>query len=107
MRIRNGIGLLKHIVTSFPAITFQGRQMMQTLSELAEKDEREDVKTPALSLKADVKRMERHWVMPQAFRMAENNQAASDATDSATPKPESKAQLDASAPDFKPSTTSM
>ena len=107
MRIRNGIGLLKHIVTSFPAITFQGRQMIQTISELAEKDERDDVKTPALSLKADVKRMERHWVMPQAFRMAENTQTPSDTTESATPKPESKAQLDATAADFKPSTASM
>lgn len=67
MHIRNAISILKAIVQYFPAVNWIGRDMLTSVNNLSQTDERDDVKIPAASLIGDLNRREKKWMLPQAF----------------------------------------
>lgn len=69
MHIRNAIIVLKCIHHHFPAINFMGTRLMEKLDELAKKEERGDIKLAATSLHGNLRRREKSWMLPQAFRI--------------------------------------
>ncbi|KAH8702482.1 putative THO complex component [Talaromyces proteolyticus] len=100
MHIRNGISVLKSVSQNFPAVNWMGRDMLQCVNTLSN-DDREDVKIAAASLKGDLSRREKQWLLPQAFMINENvtgekAKSRSARPDSGTPKP-----LNATATEFK------
>ncbi|KAJ9227240.1 hypothetical protein DTO027B5_754 [Paecilomyces variotii] len=100
MHIRNSISILKAIVQYFPAVNWIGRDMLTSVNNLSQNDERDDVKTPAASLIGDLNRREKRWMLPQAFMINESIPAGKPKATrprSTTPRP-----LSATAPEFKP-----
>lgn len=116
MHIRNAISVLKAIVQQFPAVNWIGRDILKSVNNLSQNDERDDVKTPAASLIGDLNRREKKWMLPQAFNeikgpipaqqhQQKTEQTPSDkaaaekagASGAGTPTP-----LNAAAPSFKP-----
>ena len=116
MHIRNAISVLKAIVQQFPAVNWIGRDILKSVNNLSQNDERDDVKTPAASLIGDLNRREKTWMLPQAFNeikgpipaqqhQQKTEQTPSDkaaaekagASGAGTPTP-----LNAAAPSFKP-----
>jgi THO complex subunit 2 len=67
MHIRNAISVLKAVVQNFPAVNWIGRDMLTSVNNLSQTDERDDVKIPAASLIGDLNRREKKWMLPQAF----------------------------------------
>lgn len=117
MHIRNGISVLKAIVQNFPAVNWIGRDMLNSVTNLSQNDERDDVKIPAASLIGDLNRREKKWMLPQAFHISSAPQAKGitpkaegNATDKAGKPGASRPQsttptLNASAAEFKPPAT--
>ncbi|THC95729.1 hypothetical protein EYZ11_004807 [Aspergillus tanneri] len=118
MHIRNAISVLKAVVQNFPAVNWIGRDMLNSVNNLSQNDERDDVKIPAASLIGDLNRREKKWMLPQAFMItsqplpAKGNLPKTEnlATDKAgkpgTPRPQSTTPtLNATAPVFKPPAT--
>ncbi|KAL1851188.1 THO2 plays a role in transcriptional elongation [Paecilomyces lecythidis] len=107
MHIRNAISILKAIVQHFPAVNWIGRDMLTSVNNLSQNDERDDVKTPAASLIGDLNRREKKWMLPQAFMINESisgdrgqaGKSRASRPQSTTPKP-----LSATAAEFKPTT---
>lgn len=102
---RNGITVLKSIVTVFPAVTFHGEKLRDIAEKHAEdtpkNKERPDLRLAAMSLLGFLKSREKQWVMPQAFR--KGARGANERAASATPQPGAATpQLSAAAPEFKP-----
>ncbi|CRG87123.1 THO complex subunit 2 [Talaromyces islandicus] len=100
MHIRNGISVLKSVSQNFPAVNWMGRDMLQCVNTLSN-DYREDVKIAAASLRGDLSRREKEWLLPQAFMINDNiagdkAKARPARPDSTTPKP-----LNANAAEFK------
>lgn len=112
MHIRNAISVLKAVVQHFPAVNWIGRDMLNCVNDLSKNDERDDVKIPAASLIGDLNRREKKWMLPQAFNLAKTQPGAEQKAGSqppsdgkaGTPRPQSATPtpLNASAPDFKP-----
>ncbi|KUL82796.1 hypothetical protein ZTR_09592 [Talaromyces verruculosus] len=101
MHIRNAISVLKAVSQHFPGVNWMGRDMLHCVNTLSN-DEREDVKIPAASLKGELSRREKQWLLPQAFMIneslvGEKGKPRPPRTDSTTPK-----QLNAQAAEFKP-----
>ena len=115
MHIRNGIIVLKSVHQVFPALKFMGKNMVDHVKKLSEDDPRQDLKLAAMSLLGPLKSREKHWVLPQAFRMnAQDANKDIAKAESRTPsaKPESRQagnstpKLSAIAPEFKPNSSS-
>lgn len=112
MHIRNAISVLKAVVQHFPAVNWIGRDMLNCVNNLSKNDERDDVKIPAASLIGDLNRREKKWMLPQAFNLAKTPPGAEQKAGShppsdgnaGTPRPKSATPtpLNASAPEFKP-----
>lgn len=114
MHIYNGMNVLRAISDVFPQLNFMGKDMSAYLKKHTEQDERPDLKLAALALIGTLKKTEKKWVMPQAFRIPKEgvkpapgeNKASSAKPE--TPQPgggavrESTPKLDAGAPEFKP-----
>ncbi|EED12980.1 THO complex component (Rlr1), putative [Talaromyces stipitatus ATCC 10500] len=101
MHIRNAISVLKAVSQHYPAVNWMGRDILMLVNELSN-DEREDVKIPAASLKGELSRREKQWLLPQEFMFNEKlanekGKAHTPRAGSATPK-----QLNAQAAEFKP-----
>ncbi|KAL2854631.1 transcription factor/nuclear export subunit protein 2-domain-containing protein [Aspergillus pseudodeflectus] len=111
MHIRNAISVLKAIVQHFPAVNWIGRDMLTSVNNLSQNDERDDVKIPAASLIGDLNRREKKWMLPQAFMIT--NQPApgkggqpdktTGKTTASRPQSTTPTPFNASAPEFKPS----
>lgn len=97
MHIRNAISVLKAVVQCFPAVNWMGRDMLKSVNDLSQNDERDDVKIPAASLIGDLNRREKKWMLPQAF-MIMNQQSTTP-----TPAPAAKPQGGANQPQQPPS----
>lgn len=67
MHIRNAINVQKAVYQTFPAIDWMGQQLVKTITELSEKETREDLKLAARSLLGNLRRREKEWVMQNAF----------------------------------------
>lgn len=114
MHIRNAISVLKAVVQHFPAVNWIGRDMLNCVNNLSQNDERDDVKIPAASLIGDLNRREKKWLLPQAFNLVKTQPGADQKAGSqppsegkiGTPRPKSATPtpLNASAPEFKPTT---
>lgn len=107
MHIRNGIIALKGITQVFPAVKFMGKLLFDNVKKISEEDERSDLKLAAMSLLGPLKNREKHWVLPQAFRLNDSKDAAKPGSRPASSQPEtlqagSEAKLSATAPEFKP-----
>lgn len=69
MHIRNAIIVLKAVHQHFPAVSFMGSNMFDKVTALSKSETRADLKLAATSLLGDLKRREKFWMMPQAFRL--------------------------------------
>ncbi|KAK5167346.1 THO2 plays a role in transcriptional elongation [Saxophila tyrrhenica] len=110
MHIRNGITVLKAVVPAFPSLNFQGLNMVKHITTISQEDSRQDLKLAAMSLLGPLKGREKKWILPQAFRLNDEKREAALAgsrapsAKPATPQPEGP-KLDASASEFKPTTS--
>jgi len=111
MHIRNAILILKAVSPQYPIVNWHGNKIKEAVTTLKEMETREDMKLLALSLLATLNRGEPSWILPQAFREgtagptpARNASRAGSARLS-TPQPsDGTPKLNASAPEFKPTT---
>ena len=69
MHVRNAINILNQVHQNFPAVTFMGQHQISCITEISQKEHREDLKIAAASLLGALKRREKDWVMPQAFNV--------------------------------------
>ncbi|CAK4034838.1 Hypothetical predicted protein [Lecanosticta acicola] len=109
MHIRNGVIVLKAISPIFPNIKFIGQNMVKHVTKISTNDSRQDLKLAATSLLGPLRSREKDWVLPQAFRL---NDPAKDGAKSGSRAPSARPEtpqagtntpkLNASAPDFKP-----
>ncbi|KKK26560.1 hypothetical protein ARAM_002963 [Aspergillus rambellii] len=110
MHIRNAISVLKAIVQHFPAVNWIGRDMLTSVNNLSQNDERDDVKIPAASLIGDLNRREKKWMLPQAFMITSQpasgkgnqNDKTGAKTSISRPQSATPTQLNATVPEFKP-----
>ena len=109
MHIRNAINLLNNVYHHFPAVTFMGNHIVECVTKLSQNESRSDLKLAAASLLGNLKRMEKNWVMPQAFNLGEGganapNGARAGSAKPSTPRLESDASkaLNPKALEFQP-----
>ncbi|KAJ5165310.1 uncharacterized protein N7500_007140 [Penicillium coprophilum] len=110
MHIRNAISVLKAVVKHFPAVNWIGRDILNCVDYLSKNDERDDVKIPAASLIGDLNRREKKWMLPQAFYFVAaqpGSQASADASGKPGTPQSATTPLNASAPEFNPTGTSI
>jgi len=110
MHIRNGIIALKGIVQVFPAVKFIGKALSDNVKKISTEDTRSDLKLAAMSLRGPLKNREKHWVLPQAFRLNDPKDSAKPGSRPASAQPETDSaepKLSATAPEFKPSTSQL
>lgn len=69
MHIRNAIIVLKAITQHFPVVNFMGNKMVEEITKISKDDPRGDLKLSAMSLIGNLRRLEKAWVLPQAFRI--------------------------------------
>lgn len=69
MHIRNAINVLNHVVQYFPAINWMGSNQVSLITDLSNKETREDLKIAATSLISALKKREKQWILPQAFSL--------------------------------------
>lgn len=69
MHIRNAINILKAVYLQFPVVNWNGRDQVAALTELSKSEKREDIRIAATSLLGNLKRREKHWMLPQAFNL--------------------------------------
>ncbi|KAI0111874.1 transcription factor/nuclear export subunit protein 2-domain-containing protein [Daldinia grandis] len=118
MHIRNAITVLKAGLENFPAVDFMGRQFLQILGKIAEREDatkngsedghshRVDLSVTANTATSALKKYSPKWVMVQAFRSNTSSDPAEDKK-SAEPTKPGQPGLRPNAPDFKPTTTGM
>lgn len=111
---RNGITLLKAISPNFPIVNFIGKQQIEFVENIRQHDSRDDLKVAATALLGALKKHEKDWLMPQAFRLAEQDPNAkgkdsrAGSARPATPQPSAatpKTSFNAEAKEFKPTTS--
>ena len=109
MHIRNAINILNNVYQHFPAVTFMGNHIVDCITKLSQNESRGDLKLAAASLLGNLKRMEKNWVMPQAFNLVEGganapNSGRAGSAKPSTPRPESESTktLNPKALEFQP-----
>ncbi|GAB7357378.1 hypothetical protein MBLNU459_g8320t2 [Dothideomycetes sp. NU459] len=104
MHIRNAIIILKGVHQHFPAVSFMGTNMFDKVTSLSKSETRADLKLAATSLLGDLKRREKFWMMPQAFRLGDGlpNGQKVEPSRPGTPASSNTTPLNATAPNFKP-----
>lgn len=106
MQIRNSIVILRIVVPVFPALIFQGKELLTMVKEVANNDARNDLKLAALSLRGPLEKRSEKWIKPQDFRLHEVKEGSVSRAPSArpeTPQPGAGTpKLNAAAAEFKP-----
>ncbi|KAI1210828.1 uncharacterized protein F4807DRAFT_40347 [Annulohypoxylon truncatum] len=115
MHIRNAITVLKACLEHFPAVDFMGRQFLQILGKIAEREaasknegedgqnHRVDLSVTANTATSALKRYSPKWVMVQAFRSNISGDSTEDKKFVESSKTvQASSSLRASAPEFKP-----
>ena len=69
MHIRNAIIILKAVSGYFPAVNWNGRDQVTSVTELSKSEKRNDIKIAATSLLGDLKKREKKWMLPQEFNL--------------------------------------
>ncbi|KAI1379300.1 hypothetical protein F4677DRAFT_442280 [Hypoxylon crocopeplum] len=118
MHIRNAITILKAGLEHFPAVDFMGKQFLQTLGKIAEREaatknggedgqgHRVDLSVTANTATSALRKYMPKWVMVQAFRPNTSGDAAEDKKSTELPKAAQSSSLRPGAPEFKPTSTS-
>ncbi|KAL7627578.1 THO2 plays a role in transcriptional elongation [Parahypoxylon ruwenzoriense] len=118
MHIRNAITVLKAGLEHFPAVDFMGRQFLQILGKIAEREaatkneledgqgHRVDLSVTANTATSALKKYSSKWVMVQAFRSNTSGDSAEDKK-SAEPSKPAQSGLRPNAPEFKPTSTGV
>ncbi|CBY00875.1 hypothetical protein LEMA_P020050.1 [Plenodomus lingam JN3] len=125
MQIRNSVNVLKALHPVFPRVDFMATDLQHTITQLAEADSRQDLKTSLLSILGDLNKSKKYWQTDHEFRQVSTpdnlaHQACIDVSKMPAPptpvnghdksvtekaKPSSEAstpQLKPTAPAFKP-----
>ncbi|KAF1851134.1 uncharacterized protein K460DRAFT_412745 [Cucurbitaria berberidis CBS 394.84] len=68
MQIRNSINILNGLYPTFPKVDSMANELRQTISHLAEVDERDDLKTSLQSILAGFKKSAKFWQKEHEFR---------------------------------------
>lgn len=128
MHIRNAITILKGGLENFPAVDFMGRQFLQILGKIAEREgatknesedgqsHRVDLSVTANTATSALRKYSTKWVMVQAFRsntvrlnhmletsqILTRSQSGDSAEDKKLAEPAKVPQLRPNAPEFKP-----
>ncbi|KAI0172070.1 hypothetical protein GGR52DRAFT_453901 [Hypoxylon sp. FL1284] len=117
MHIRNAITVLKAGLEHFPAVDFMGKQFLQILGKIAEREaasktgdedgqsHRVDLSVSANTATSALKKYSRNWVMVQAFRSNTSGDSVEDKKPAESAKTRQPSGLRPSAPEFKPTTT--
>lgn len=102
MHVRNAISVLRAVSKHFPAVVFHGTTLRKSIEALADSD-KEDLKLSSKAILSELNKREKVWVIPQAFRKGKEMEkpAEDGTTKAATPQPAE--QLNAEAPEFRPS----
>ncbi|CAJ2513637.1 Uu.00g017560.m01.CDS01 [Anthostomella pinea] len=118
MHIRNAITILKAGLEYFPAVDFMGRQFLQSLGKIAEREaaskngaedghsHRVDLAVTANTATSALKKYSSKWVMVQAFRVNTTGDTAEEKKAAESGEQTQSSHLRANAPEFKPRTTS-
>ncbi|KAI0840886.1 hypothetical protein F5Y06DRAFT_294158 [Hypoxylon sp. FL0890] len=118
MHIRNAITVLKAGLEHFPAVDFMGRQFLQILGKIAEREaasknesedgqsHRVDLSVTANTATSALKKYSPKWVMVQAFRSNTSGDAAEEKKPVEPMKPAQPTSLRANAPEFRPTSAS-
>ncbi|KAI9793668.1 MAG: THO complex subunit 2 [Peltula sp. TS41687] len=104
MHIRNAIIILKAVGEYFPAVNWNGRDQVTSVTELSKSEKRNDIKIAATSLLGALKKREKKWMLPQAFNLIESASTAVNAK-STPPQPQQQKAtpaLNVNAPAFQP-----
>ncbi|KAI2469360.1 hypothetical protein F4781DRAFT_220354 [Annulohypoxylon bovei var. microspora] len=114
MHIRNAITILKSGLEHFPAVDFMGRQFLQILGKIAEREaasknegedgqgHRVDLSVTANTATSALRRYSPKWVMVQAFRSNTSGDSAEDKKSAEPSKAAQASTLRAGALEFKP-----
>ncbi|KAI8940700.1 hypothetical protein NX059_001968 [Plenodomus lindquistii] len=108
MQIRNSVNVLKALHPTFPRVDFMATDLQHTITQLAEADARQDLKTSLLSILGDLNKSKKYWQTDHAFRQVPAPPAPVNGHDKSTTdkaKPASEAptpKLKPTAPAFKP-----
>ncbi|KAI8961639.1 transcription factor/nuclear export subunit protein 2-domain-containing protein [Daldinia sp. FL1419] len=117
MHIRNAITVLKAGLEYFPAVDFMGRQFLQILGKIAEREDatkngsedghshRVDLSVTANTATSALKKYSSKWVMVQAFRSNTSGDPAG--TGESEPTKPAQLGLRPNAPEFRPTPTGM
>lgn len=102
MHVRNAISVLRAVSKHFPAVVFHGTTLRKSIEALGDSD-KEDLKLSSKAILSELNKREKMWIIPQAFRKGkEMEKAAEDGTAKAV-EPQPAEQLNAEAPEFRPS----
>lgn len=109
MQIRNSINVLKALYPSFPKMDTMANELRQTITQLSEVEEREDLKRSLQSILADFTKGERFRVKEHIFLLRDppptpppiNGANKTETEKAKTPQP-SDTKLNATAPAFEP-----
>ncbi|KAI1142272.1 hypothetical protein F5Y05DRAFT_220029 [Hypoxylon sp. FL0543] len=119
MHIRNAITVLKTGLEHFPAVDFMGRQFLQILGKIAEREaasknededgqsHRVDLSVTANTATSALKKYSPKWVMVQAFRSNTSGDAVEDKKSAEPTKSVQPLGLRPNAPEFKPTLASV
>ncbi|KAH9872878.1 hypothetical protein J1614_005272, partial [Plenodomus biglobosus] len=111
MQIRNSVNVLKALHPVFPRVDSMATDLQHTITQLAEADARQDLKTSLLSILGDLNKSKRYWQRDHEFRQmpappspaAPVNGHDKSVTDRTKPLSEaSTLKLKPTAPAFKP-----
>ncbi|KAI1776527.1 hypothetical protein F4818DRAFT_352054 [Hypoxylon cercidicola] len=117
MHIRNAITVLKGGLEHFPAVDFMGKQFLQILGKIAEREaasknegedgqsHRVDLSVTANTATSALRKYSRNWVMVQAFRSNTSGDSTEDKKPAEPAKVAQSTGLRPSAPEFKPNST--
>ncbi|CAO2649363.1 Nn.00g067480.m01.CDS01 [Neocucurbitaria sp. VM-36] len=109
MQIRNSINILNALYPTFPKVDSMANELRQTITQLAEVDERDDLKTSLQSILAGFKKSAKFWQKEHEFRNlpappGPSNGANKTSMDKAPTSQPQDAKLNATAPAFQPKT---
>ncbi|KAJ4366896.1 THO2 plays a role in transcriptional elongation [Neocucurbitaria cava] len=104
MQIRNSINILNALYPTFPKVDSMANELRQTITQLAEVDERDDLKTSLQSILAGFKKSARFWQKEHEFRNLPAPPAPANGANKTTTDQPQDTKLNATATTFQPKT---
>ncbi|KAF2854260.1 hypothetical protein T440DRAFT_514987 [Plenodomus tracheiphilus IPT5] len=101
MQIRNSVNVLKALHPVFPRVDVMATDLQHTVTQLAEADARQDLKTSLLSILGDLNKSKKYWQTDYDFRQIPAPAAPVNGHDKAVTE-NAKLSSEASTPKLKP-----